>query len=171
MGSYPSAEVQSVYSTALADLATRTLIWRGSYPSAEVQSVYSTAPADWATRTLIWRESLTLLQRCNRCIIQPNRQTHIRDSLFATLGPRRSIPCSDVSSACDQHLKNLTKVSSLTIIVYAQLFYSIFIIKGFRIIVLIFIVISTTFRPICSPAFSRCFLSKFLGRSLMIFII
>ena len=30
------------------------------------------------------------------------------------------------------------------------------IIKGFRIIVFIFIVISTTFRPICPPAFFRC---------------
>ena len=32
----------------------------------------------------------------------------------------------------------------------------IFIIKGFRTIVFIFIVISTTFRPICPPAFFRC---------------
>ena len=49
----------------------------------------------------------------------------------------------------------------------------IFIIKGFRTIVFIFIVIviSTTFRPICPPASFRCLLSKFLRRSLMIFII
>ena len=32
----------------------------------------------------------------------------------------------------------------------------IFIIKGFRTIVFIFIVISTTFQPICPPAFFRC---------------
>ena len=32
----------------------------------------------------------------------------------------------------------------------------IFIIKGFRTIVFIFIVISTTFRPIWHPAFFRC---------------
>ena len=32
----------------------------------------------------------------------------------------------------------------------------IFIIKGFRTIVFIFIVISITFRPICPPAFFRC---------------
>ena len=32
----------------------------------------------------------------------------------------------------------------------------IFIIKGFQTIVFIFIVISTTFRPICPPAFFRC---------------
>ena len=31
-----------------------------------------------------------------------------------------------------------------------------FIIKGFRTIVFIFIVISTTFRPICPPTFFRC---------------
>ena len=32
----------------------------------------------------------------------------------------------------------------------------IFIIKDFQTIVLIFIVISTTFQPICPPAFFRC---------------
>ena len=32
----------------------------------------------------------------------------------------------------------------------------IFIIKGFRTIDVIFIVISTMFRPICPPTFSRC---------------
>ena len=42
---------------------------------------------------------------------------------------------------------------------------SIFIIKGFRTIVRIFI---STFWPICPPVF---FLSKFLRQSLMIFII
>ena len=48
----------------------------------------------------------------------------------------------------------------------------IFIIKGFRTIFFsIFIVISTTFRPICPPAFFRCLLSKFLSRIRMIFII
>ena len=35
-----------------------------------------------------------------------------------------------------------------------ELFF--FIIKGFRTIVFIFIVISTTFRPVCPPAFFRC---------------
>ena len=47
----------------------------------------------------------------------------------------------------------------------------IFIIKGFRTIVFLFIVLSTAFRPICPPAFLRCLLSKFLRRNLMIFII
>ena len=45
--SYPSAEMQSVYSAAPADWAT----WQSlgeSYPSAEMQSVYSAAPADLA---------------------------------------------------------------------------------------------------------------------------
>ena len=93
--SYPSAEMQSVYSTAPANWATRHLHGE-SYPSAEMQSVYSTALANWATRhlhggvlpfcrdavsvfyspsqlghkTLAWR-SLTLLQRCSQCILQP----------------------------------------------------------------------------------------------------
>ena len=35
----------------------------------------------------------------------------------------------------------------------------LFIIKGFQTIVFIFIVISTTFRPICPPAFFRCLLN------------
>ena len=52
-----------------------------------------------------------------------------------------------------------------------NLVWFFFIIKVFRTIVFIFIVISTTFRPICPPAFFRCLLSKFLRRSLMIFII
>ena len=47
----------------------------------------------------------------------------------------------------------------------------IFIIKGFRTIVFVFIVNSTTFRSIRPPAFFRCLLSKFLRRSLLIFII
>ena len=45
------------------------LLKAGSYPSAEMQLVYSTTPADWAT--LIGREELTHLQRCSRCILQP----------------------------------------------------------------------------------------------------
>ena len=39
---------------------------------------------------------------------------------------------------------------------FTEQFYCIFIIKVFRTIVFIFIVISTTFRPICPPAFFRC---------------
>ena len=44
----------------------------------------------------------------------------------------------------------------------------IFIIKGFRTIVFIFIVISTTFRPICLPGFFGCFLSIFQRQSFII---
>ena len=51
--SYPAAEVQSVYSTARGDWATRTLIGWVFYLSSEVQSVYFAAPGDWGTRTLI----------------------------------------------------------------------------------------------------------------------
>ena len=45
--SNPSAEMQSVYSTAAADRATGHSL-EESYPSAEMRSVYSTAAADWA---------------------------------------------------------------------------------------------------------------------------
>ena len=38
--------------------------------------------------------------------------------------------------------------------------FMIFIIQGFRTIVFIFIVIFTTFQPICPPTFFRCFLSN-----------
>ena len=43
VGVLPSAELQSVYSTAPADLATR---WGESYPSIKRQSGYSTTQAD-----------------------------------------------------------------------------------------------------------------------------
>ena len=32
----------------LFSVISRTLVWGGDYPSAEMQSVYSTVPADWA---------------------------------------------------------------------------------------------------------------------------
>ena len=41
-----------------------------------------------------------------------------------------------------------------------------FIIKDFRTIVFMFIVISTTFRPICLPAFFMCLLSEFLDEAI-----
>ena len=46
--SYPSAEIQSVYSTVLIEWATGHSLVE-SYSSAEMQSVYSTVPVDWAT--------------------------------------------------------------------------------------------------------------------------
>ena len=44
--SYPSAEMQSVYSTVPAEWATGYSLGE-SYPSTEMQSVYSAAPANW----------------------------------------------------------------------------------------------------------------------------
>ena len=41
--------------------------WKWSYSFAEMQSVYSTAPTDWA----LVGSGLTPLQRCSRCILQP----------------------------------------------------------------------------------------------------
>ena len=48
----------------------RTLVTEGSYPSAEMQSMYSTAPAERATGHSSGR-GLTLLPRCSRCFLQP----------------------------------------------------------------------------------------------------
>ena len=43
---------------------------------------------------------------------------------------------------------------------------NVFIIKGFRTIVFIFIFISTTFRTICRPAFFRCLPNSGIFREL-----
>ena len=56
----------------------RTLVGRQFYPSAEMQSVYSTTPADWTTGHLLGG-SLSPLQRCSRCISQPPTTTTIAD--------------------------------------------------------------------------------------------
>ena len=56
---------QSITRTSPSDClelySGRSLV--GSYPSAEMQSVYSTAPADWATNTLgkVWTPLFSLL--------------------------------------------------------------------------------------------------------------
>ena len=47
-GSYPSADVQSVYSAAPTNWTTGHSFGE-SYPSADVQSVSSAAPANWTT--------------------------------------------------------------------------------------------------------------------------
>ena len=98
-GSYPSAEKQSLYSTAPTDWATH---WGGSYPPAEKQSVYSTPPNDWATRwggviplcreavgvfyssnrlghSLGW--GLAPLQRSSKCILQLQLTGHVHIDL------------------------------------------------------------------------------------------
>ena len=56
----------------LFSIISTTLVEGGSYPSAEMQSVYSTAApaADLAIRILV-EGSFTPLQRCSRCILQP----------------------------------------------------------------------------------------------------
>ena len=53
-----------------------------------------------------------------------------------------------VTCDCGIKMKQLSKFLRRSLL--------IFIIKCFRTIVFIFIVISTTFRPICPPAFFRC---------------
>ena len=77
--------------------------------------------------------------------LRRNRK-HLRggDKSTATMNPKVSThpPVASPESIC--WLSKFLKRSLM-----------IFIIKGFRTIVFIFIVISTTFRPICPPAF-RC---------------
>ena len=79
-GSYPSAEMQFVYSAVPADWATGHSLGTRSYPSAEMQLVYSTAPADRAVQFSVlcltqdtsycWVGKIIPL--CNRRIISPN---------------------------------------------------------------------------------------------------
>ena len=67
--SHPSAEIQLVYSTASANLTTRTLIW-GVLPLCRNAVVYSAAPINWATTRCcflsysghLFQGSLTCLQ-------------------------------------------------------------------------------------------------------------
>ena len=66
-GSYPSA-IGVFYSLNWLD--HRSLFRGGSYPSAEMQSVYFTASIDLTTGHSLG-QGVTPLQRCNRCILQP----------------------------------------------------------------------------------------------------
>ena len=50
-------------------------------------------------------------------------------------------------------------------------FYAFLSLRVFGLLSSSLLLISTTFRPICPPAIFRCLLSKFLTRSLLIFII
>ena len=65
---YPFAEVQSVYSST----PDYWVLEHGgeSYTSTKMQLVYSTAPADSVRGHFLW-ESHIPLQRCSRCILQP----------------------------------------------------------------------------------------------------
>ena len=56
----------------------------------------------------------------------------------------------------NQNRKKKDKVYTNLLSEFLRRSLMIFIIKGFRTIVFIFIVISTTFRPICPLAFFRC---------------
>ena len=58
-----------------------------SYPSAEMQSMYSTAPADLTIQDTDWG-SLTPLQKCSRCILQP-KQTEPHDTRWGSLTPQQ----------------------------------------------------------------------------------
>ena len=98
--SYPSVEMQSMYSTALADWATGHSLGE-SYPSAEKQLVYFTALADWGHRTLI-RGILLPQQRYNWCILQP-QLTGPQDTHWGNL-----TPCAEMQSVYSTASPQLT---------------------------------------------------------------
>ena len=82
-------DVVGVFCT-LSRLGHRTFLGEGSNSSAEMQSVYSAAQADWATGHSLG-EGLTSLQRCSRCILQP-QPTEPLDILWGRVLPL----CRDV---------------------------------------------------------------------------
>ena len=57
---------------------------------------------------------------------------------------------------------------SLSLYIYVCMYVCIFIIQRFRTIVFIFMVIFTTFRPICPPAFFRCLSNFFIDYHLWV---
>ena len=59
-----------MYFAAPADWATRTFVGGGSYPSANMQSVYSASPSQ-LDRQNTRRKNLIPLQIYSRCILQP----------------------------------------------------------------------------------------------------
>ena len=64
---------------SLFSVISRTHIGeKGSYPSAEMQSVYSTALADWAVSRLIMMMIMMLIidnddNEENKCVVEKNR--------------------------------------------------------------------------------------------------
>ena len=84
--SYSSAGMQYVYSTASANLTTRTIV-EGVYSSAEMQLVYSTAPANLSTRTLV--EGVLLLSRDAVGIFYSLCQLDHQDACWGSLTPQQ----------------------------------------------------------------------------------
>ena len=87
--------------------------------------------------------------------------------LYNSFPPSQVNFCRPSVPTCYIHvLYSWQSYLSIKCIQYFSIFYqginrlALFIIKGFRTIVFIFIVISTTFRPICPPAFFRCLLNS-----------
>ena len=67
--------------------------------------------------------------------------------------------CSPTTQLLKYMILQLTTIltpKSIAVNIYLKTLSKIFIIKVFRTIVFIFIVISKTSRPICPPAFFRC---------------
>ena len=107
-----------------------------SYPFAKMQLMYSTVPAD---RTLVGG----VLPLCSWCILQ------LQVTVLFVL-TNMYLKCLHISAKVNKFhsFYMLSKFLRRSLL--------IFIIKVFWTIVFIIIVISTTFRPICPPAFFRC---------------
>ena len=74
----------------LFSVISRTPVGRGFYPSAEKQSVYSTAPADWAIS--VWRKSLTVTTQecCGQYWTSPGGSTSEFSCFTTTCHPSRT---------------------------------------------------------------------------------
>ena len=79
------------------------------------------------------------------------------------LGWKFFVSLSSCTSFCSLHVLSamlIVIVYLLQLSKFLRRSLMIFLIRGFRTIVFIFIVISITFRPICPPAFFRCLLNS-----------
>ena len=116
--------------------------WEGAYFPAKIQSVYYTAISS--------RQNCILLIWCKVTQAYFLNVFHVLRWIF-NLGKKKK-----------SHRTRLGKntyysdVCTILRIVLVESFVYFFIIKGFRTIVFIVIVISPTFRPMCPPDFFRC---------------
>ena len=89
-------------SDCLVSYLGHSLLGGGSYPSAEVQSVYSTAPTDWATRFDEYRNNMNLISMHNnkKCFKYKKEFELISENFFCDLLflTNRSSPFSRTSS-------------------------------------------------------------------------
>ena len=152
-----------------------------SYLTAEVKSEYSTAPTDKANR--LPNSSQEFIALCNvinfllSCWLQlfsyihPTKPFYISFiCLLSTYGYRTRLSDGKSLQIFNPFLITIEEASRKLSVSNFRFIHSpcnnfksitfLFVIQGFRTIVLIFIVIFKTFRPICFLVFFRCFLSN-----------